>query len=111
MRQEFGRLVRQPEWVSDQSILLRSTLLAAEAVCGIASYERPEMMTARALLALQHQADAASPIPGEELTWDSCPVCGSLAAMSRDRGGVTVECTNSCPLTPALIAVLASATE
>jgi hypothetical protein len=67
------------------------------------------MMTARALLALQHQADAASPVRGEELTWDSCPICGSLAAVGRDAGSMTMECTNGCPVTPALVATLAAA--
>lgn len=65
------------------------------------------MMTARVLFDLWRQADR-SPVC-EELAWDSCPVCGSPAAVGRELDRVSVECTAGCPVTPALVAALEDA--
>lgn len=74
--------------------------------------ERFPRMTARLLWAplLEYARQENHSIRArEELVWESCPVCGSPAAVGRESRSVSVECTAGCPVTPALVAALEAA--
>lgn len=69
-------------------------------------------MIARMWANALHDAAADAPAASEDLAWDTCPLCGALAAVGREpAGGVDVECTAGCSVSPALAASLFSIME
>lgn len=65
-------------------------------------------MNAAVLWSLRYKTEKSTPAGCEALAWETCPLCGALAAVGFEPGSsdVAVECTAGCEVPPELAARL-----